>query len=617
MEKNQFETLGVDQDILKSIKELGFNTPTPIQEKIIPILLTDPQDVVGLAQTGTGKTAAFGIPAVQLVDVEKPVPQALVIAPTRELCLQICNDMKNYARHKMGLRFVAVYGGASIENQIKDLNRGAQIIVATPGRMVDIISRRKVNLKEVKIVVLDEADEMLNMGFKEDLDDILGQTPDNKVTWLFSATMPSEVARIARTYMENPLEVSTGKQNQSADNISHIYYKINIRDKYRALKRILDFHPDIFGIIFCRTKQETQDIADNLMNDGYSADSLHGDLSQHQRDVVMKKFRSKQLQVLIATDVAARGIDVDNITHVIHYSLPDETENYTHRSGRTGRAGKSGISVVLAGSRDLMKIKDIERKIKKTFLAGRLPSGDEVMQKQLEFFINELKTTETSQIEDNDPLLKLFDDLSKEDLVKKIMVYRHNNLFKYYKNATDLNFEDTGRERRRSESSDFTDGASNKPFKRYFINIGRIDDLAVGELINFVCSELDCEKGNMGRIDLKNTFSFFELESKFHDAAMKMLKGKELKGRPVRIELSDMPGGDNRSSSHGSRGPRKEGGYEKKSYERNSLGGSSGYDKKRSGGDRPRINSSRGDNDRPRERKSSSGGDKPRERRRY
>ena len=362
---NRFEELGIEQRIVKAITELGFENPTPIQEETIPVLLSGKKDLVGLAQTGTGKTAAFGLPMAQLVDFNSRNTQALIICPTRELCLQITRDLQSYVKYIDGAHIVAIYGGASLEMQSRELSRGAQIIVATPGRMVDMINRRKVKLANISMVVLDEADEMLNMGFKEDLDSILSETPPDKNTWLFSATMQNEVARIAKNYMKDPYEVTVGKQNQGADNIEHRYYIVHAKDKYAALKRIADYNPEIFGIVFCRTRIETQQIAEQLIKDGYNADSLHGDLSQQQRDQVMARYRSKTLQMLVATDVAARGIDVNNITHVINYNLPDDIENYTHRSGRTARAGKSGVSIVIINMKEVGKIRMIERQIGK------------------------------------------------------------------------------------------------------------------------------------------------------------------------------------------------------------------------------------------------------------
>ncbi|MDB5109792.1 MAG: box helicase, partial [Mucilaginibacter sp.] len=378
---NPFIELGIRHDIVNAISDLGFENPTPIQEQSIPVLLTGSNDFVGLAQTGTGKTAAFGLPLLELLDFEENYPQALILCPTRELCLQITNDLNNYSKKMDNVHVVAVYGGASISDQLRQIRRGVQIVVATPGRMLDIINRKAIDFSKVKYVVLDEADEMLNMGFQEDIDNILSTTPEEKKTWLFSATMPTEVRRIAKKYMTDPFELTMGEKNTGNVNIEHEYYIVRAREKYAAFKRIVDFNPDIFGIVFCRTKIETQEIAEALIKDGYNADSLHGDLSQQQRDKVMKRYRERSLQLLIATDVAARGIDVNDVTHVINYSLPDEIENYTHRSGRTARAGKTGVSIAIINSKELGKIRQIERVIGKNFIKAEIPNGFDVCEK--------------------------------------------------------------------------------------------------------------------------------------------------------------------------------------------------------------------------------------------
>ena len=390
----KFNELGLNQDLLKAVADLGFENPTPIQEKTIPALLTEDADIVALAQTGTGKTAAFGLPLLGKINSNSKKTQALILAPTRELCVQIAGDLKNFSKYVLGLHVLPVYGGAAIVNQIKDLKKGIQIVVATPGRLVDLIERKAIQLNEIQYVILDEADEMLNMGFKDDLDTILAETPFNKSVWLFSATMASEVSRIAKKYMREPIEFSVGKKNQGADKIEHVFYSVHFRDRYLALKRIADFYPDIYGLVFCRTKIETQEVADALIKDGYSADALHGDLSQAQRDFVMKRFRNKTLQMLVATDVAARGIDVDNITHVINYNLPEDDESYTHRSGRTARAGKSGISIAIVTKKDIGRIKDLERKIGKSFRKSLVPTGVEVCEKQLFHLVHKLHKVE-------------------------------------------------------------------------------------------------------------------------------------------------------------------------------------------------------------------------------
>ena len=394
---NPFNELGIRSDIVNAITELGFEKPTPIQESAIPVLLSGSNDFVGLAQTGTGKTAAFGLPLLELIDYNKNFPQALILCPTRELCLQISNDVKNYAKNLPNVNVVAVYGGANIVNQLRDIKRGVQIVVATPGRMKDILNRKAIDFSQVKYVVLDEADEMLNMGFQEDIDDILSTTPKEKKTWLFSATMPREVRAIAQKYMTDPKELTMGAKNTGNVNIEHEYYIVKARDKYAAFKRIVDYNPEIFGIVFCRTKIETQEIAEHLVKDGYNADSLHGDLSQQQRDKVMKRYRDRSLQLLIATDVAARGIDVNNVTHVINYSLPDEIENYTHRSGRTGRAGKTGISIAIINSREFNKIRQIEKVIGKQFTKAEIPSGFDVVEKQLFALVHKVHQVEVNE----------------------------------------------------------------------------------------------------------------------------------------------------------------------------------------------------------------------------
>src|ERR1700742_5099438 len=441
---NPFIELGIRHDIVNAISELGFENPTPIQEQSIPVLLTGSNDFVGLAQTGTGKTAAFGLPLLELLDFEENYPQALVLCPTRELCLQITNDLKNYAKNMPNVHVVAVYGGASISDQLRQIKRGVQIVVATRGRMLDIINRKAINFSEVQFVVLDEADEMLNMGFQEDIDSILSETPSDKKTWLFSATMPSEVRRIAKKYMEDPYELTMGAKNTGNENIDHEYYVVRARDKYAAFKRIVDFNPEIFGIVFCRTKIETQEIAEALIKDGYNADSLHGDLSQQQRDKVMKRYRERNLQLLIATDVAARGIDVNDVTHVINYSLPDEIENYTHRSGRTARAGKTGVSISIINAKELGKIRQIERVIGKKFIKAEIPTGFDVVEKQLFALVHKVHNVEVNeqQIEQYLPrIMEEFKDLTKEELVKRFASIEFNRFLDYYKNAPDLNVQ--------------------------------------------------------------------------------------------------------------------------------------------------------------------------------
>ncbi len=481
----KFTDLGLSEPIIKAINELGFETPTPIQAEAIPYLLSGQGDLVGLAQTGTGKTAAFGLPIVHKIDFDQRKTQAIIIAPTRELCIQITKDMQNYAKYFKNANIVPVYGGASIMMQIKDIARGAQIVVATPGRMCDIIDRKKVDLSEVSFVVLDEADEMLNMGFKEDLDRILVTTPKEKQTLLFSATMPSEVSRIAKKYMNNPHEIAVAKQSTSAENIEHQYFEVHERDRYAALKRIIDNNPEIFGIVFCRTRWETQEIAEKLMKDGYNADALHGDLSQAQRDNVMKRYRGKTLQMLVATDVAARGIDVNNVTHVLNYNLPDDPEIYTHRSGRTARAGKSGVSIVIVNTREVNKIRQLERIIDKKFEKAKIPGAFEICEKQLFHLVNKIHDIQvnTEEIEKYLPVaMEKLADLSKEELISKFVSVEFNRFLEYYRNAPDLNVSGDRKAREeRTERKTGDEARSTSGMQRFFINVG--EDISYRHLL--------------------------------------------------------------------------------------------------------------------------------------
>ncbi|UOE50133.1 DEAD/DEAH box helicase [Mucilaginibacter sp. SMC90] len=575
---NPFIELGIRHDIVNAISELGFENPTPIQEQSIPVLLTGSNDFVGLAQTGTGKTAAFGLPLLELLDFEENHPQALVLCPTRELCLQIANDIKNYAKKMNNVHVVAVYGGASIMDQLRQIKRGVQIVVATPGRMLDIINRKAIDFSAVKYVVLDEADEMLNMGFQEDIDSILSTTPEEKKTWLFSATMPAEVRRIAKKYMDNPFELTMGAKNTGNANIEHEYYIVRARDKYAAFKRIVDFNPDIFGIVFCRTKIETQEIAESLIKDGYNADSLHGDLSQQQRDKVMKRYRERSLQLLIATDVAARGIDVNDVTHVINYSLPDEIENYTHRSGRTARAGKTGVSISIVNAKELGKIRQIERVIGKKFVKAEIPTGFDVCEKQLFSIVHKVHnvTVNEEQIDQYLPrIYEEFKDFTKEDFIKRFASIEFNRFLDYYKNAPDLNasveegrnrFEDRG-ERGNGVRGNFT---------RLFINLGSVDEFNRGDLLGYICNTTKISGRTVGKIDVKGVYSFFEVQNEDVDKVMASFKEAEHKGRPVRIEISGEGTSDNRGG-----GERREGGY--RGGERREGGGYRGGDRREGG----------------------------------
>ncbi|WP_413669886.1 DEAD/DEAH box helicase [Mucilaginibacter sp. Mucisp86] len=559
---NPFIELGIRHDIVNAISELGFENPTPIQEQSIPVLLTGSNDFVGLAQTGTGKTAAFGLPLLELLDFEENHPQALVLCPTRELCLQIANDIKNYAKKMNNVHVVAVYGGASIMDQLRQIKRGVQIVVATPGRMLDIINRKAIDFSAVKYVVLDEADEMLNMGFQEDIDSILSTTPEDKKTWLFSATMPAEVRRIAKKYMTDPFELTMGAKNTGNANIEHEYYIVRARDKYAAFKRIVDFNPDIFGIVFCRTKIETQEIAESLIKDGYNADSLHGDLSQQQRDKVMKRYRERSLQLLIATDVAARGIDVNDVTHVINYSLPDEIENYTHRSGRTARAGKTGVSISIVNAKELGKIRQIERVIGKKFVKAEIPTGFDVCEKQLFSIVHKVHnvTVNEEQIEQYLPrIYEEFKDFTKEDFIKRFASIEFNRFLDYYKNAPDLNanveegrnrFEDRG-ERGNGVRGNFT---------RLFINLGSVDEFNRGDLLGYICNTTKISGRTVGKIDVKGVYSFFEVQNEDVDKVMTSFKEAEYKGRPVRIEISGEGTSERREGGYRG-GDRREGGY--------------------------------------------------------
>ena len=608
---NPFSKLGISDDVVNAVKALGFETPTPIQEQSIPVLLEGSNDFVGLAQTGTGKTAAFGLPLLELIDFKINKPQALILCPTRELCLQITNDIKNFSKNTPNAHTVAVYGGANIMQQLREIRNGVQIVVATPGRMLDIIGRKAIDFTNVKYVVLDEADEMLNMGFQEDINDILSTTPDDKKTWLFSATMPTEVRRIAKKYMTDPVELTMGTKNAGSVNVEHEYYIVKARDKYAALKRIVDFNPQIFAVVFCKTKLDTQDVAEHLIKDGYNADSLHGDLSQQQRDKVMQRFREGNMQLLIATDVAARGIDVKDVTHVINYALPDEIESYTHRSGRTGRAGKNGISICIINSKETGKIRQLERIIGKQFTKADLPTGFDVCEKQLFSLIHKVQTVEVNneQIDQYIPrIMDEFAELSKEDIIKKFASLEFNRFLDYYAKAPDLNVsaDDRGEGRERGER-----GAVNSDYTRLFINVGSVDEFTRGDLLGFVCNNGKISGKAVGKIDLKGVFSFIEVENASAQDLLANFKDVQFNGREVRIEVSGEAtsgerrggSGERRSGGGGFGGGRSGGG------ERRSGGGSSYGGGSRSGGGERRSSggSSYGGGSR-RESGSSTGG---------
>ena len=562
---NKFEQLGLNESLLKAISDLGFETPSEVQEKAIPLLLEDDTDIVALAQTGTGKTAAFGFPLIQKIDPFNKQTQVLILSPTRELCLQITNEIKLYSKYIDGLYTVAVYGGASIHDQARDIKRGAQVIVATPGRMQDMINRGMVNIKNISICVLDEADEMLNMGFYEDITSILSDTPKDKNTWLFSATMPQEVARIAKEFMRNPKEITVGHKNSSSANISHEYYLVNARDRYEGLKRLADANPDIFSVIFCRTKRDTQAVAERLIEDGYNAAALHGDLSQAQRDGVMKSFRGRQIQMLVATDVAARGIDVDNITHVINYQLPDEIETYTHRSGRTGRAGKSGTSFVIITKSEIRKIHSIERIIKTKFEEKPIPSGMEICEIQLLHLANKIKDTETDHSIDTylPSIMELLQDIPKEELIKKVISVEFNRFLNYYKKTKDLASQDSSSSRAEIPS----DGSV-----RYFINIGSRDDYDWMSLKDYLRDTLEVGQDDVFKVDVKEGFSFFNTNADMAEKVMEVLNAVNINGRKINVEISKNEGG--RSSGRRDHNGRSGGG----------RSGGSGFSGRREGG---------------------------------
>jgi ATP-dependent RNA helicase DeaD len=561
---NKFEQLGLNESLLLAINDLGFENPSEVQEKAIPVLLEQNTDLVALAQTGTGKTAAFGFPLIQKIDAENRNTQALILSPTRELCLQITNEIKLYSKYIKGLHTVAVYGGASITEQAREVKRGAQIIVATPGRMQDMINRGLVNIKNIDFCILDEADEMLNMGFYEDICSILSDTPDEKNTWLFSATMPAEVARIAKKFMAAPVEITVGSKNSGSATVSHEYYCVNARDRYEALKRLADANPDIFSVVFCRTKRDTQAVAEKLIEDGYNAAALHGDLSQAQRDGVMKSFRGRQIQMLVATDVAARGIDVDNITHVVNYQLPDEIETYNHRSGRTGRAGKLGTSIVIITKSEIRKIHSIERIIQQKFQEKTIPSGIEICEIQLLHLANKIKDTEVDHEIDNylPAINEVLDGLSKEELIKKMVSVEFNRFINYYKSKRDITGERSNDRERSSEPREIRAGDP----VRYFINIGTRDDFDWMQLKDFIKETLDLGRDDVFKVDVKEGFSFFNTDGEHTDKVMSVLNGYDMNGRRINVEISKNDGGgrrdhNGRNSGGGFGGGRREGGF--------------------------------------------------------
>ncbi len=535
-----FKNLGLRDDMLEGIAALGFSTPTPVQELVIPAALTGEKDLIALAQTGTGKTAAFGLPLLQLSNPDLKAVQALVLCPTRELCVQVASDLTDYCQFSKKYKVVAVYGGASIETQIKSIRAGAQIVVATPGRLVDLLSRKAVDLSKCERVVLDEADEMLDMGFKDSLDVILGAAVNRKTTWLFSATMSGAVRNIAKEYMTMPTELTLGTRNQANENIKHIYYVCRPDDKYAALKRIVDNHPGIYGLIFCRTKNDTKEIAEQMMRDGYNSDALHGDLSQADRDKAMGRFRDRTLQLLIATDVAARGIDVSDITHVIHYGLPDDAEVYTHRSGRTGRAGKKGVSISIISPKFESRIKEIERACRVSFEKQNIPTGAEVCENQLFHIIKNIHDQEVKQAEIEPFLPKIYEelaDLSKEELIKRFASVEFNRFLKYYQGAIDINISKNSRPLRGDSGI-----VANPNFVRYFVNIGELDGVDKKTFLKVMTKNMGVPGSAIGQIDIKKAFMHFDVANEFAVLVKNELQMMSLHGRKVRVDNADRGG---------------------------------------------------------------------------
>lgn len=529
-----FEESGLSEELLKAVAELGFETPMPVQAEVIPFLLGNGGDLIALAQTGTGKTAAFGLPVLQNTDPSCRTTQTLILSPTRELCMQISADLKDYARYIKGIRIIPVYGGASIRNQIEDINKGAQIIVATPGRLLDLVSREVVDLSKVSTVVMDEADEMLNMGFLEDIDTILSSVPEQRNTLLFSATMPDEIEKLSMKYMNEPKEIVIGGKNEGTSSVRHIYYTVRASDKYRTLKRIVDFYPRIYGIIFCRTKLETQEVSDKLIKDGYNVDALHGDLSQQQRDNVMSRFRLHNIQLLVATDVAARGIDVDDLTHVINYTLPDENEVYTHRSGRTGRAGKTGISITIINLREKKRIVQIENAIKQTFEAGHIPTGKEICSKQIFNMIDSLENVEVNDDELEDILPAVVSKLSwldKDEIIKRLVSLEFHRFLAYYQDNEDFQTES---DRKGGKDKGRVIVEREEGFRKLFINVGKMDNVGPKDIIGMLNG---CLRGkvDVGRIDLFTRYSLFDVQEDRAEEVIDTLNTLRVRGRQIHV----------------------------------------------------------------------------------
>lgn len=540
-----FEELGVSSEIRRAIEEMGFAYPMPVQEEVIPYLLENGHDIVALAQTGTGKTAAFGLPLIQKTVVDDRHPQSLILCPTRELCLQIAGDLNDYSKYVEGIKVLPVYGGSSIESQIRALKSGVHIIVATPGRLLDLMNRKTVSLADIRNVVMDEADEMLNMGFSEDINAILAEVPQDRNTLLFSATMSDEIARIAKNYLHDAKEITIGRRNEGTANVKHIVYVVHAKDKYETLKRIVDYNPDIYGIIFCRTKRETQEIADRLMQEGYNVDSLHGDLSQAQRDLVMQKFRIRNLQLLVATDVAARGLDVDDLTHVINYGLPDDTESYTHRSGRTGRAGKTGISIAIINVKEKNKVKAIEKSIGKEFETGEIPTAWQICKRQLFKVIDDLEKVKVNEEEINGfmpEISRKLDWLDKEDLIKRVVSHEFNRFFEYYRDKEEIETVSESRKKgRKDAASDSADGRNPRKaeqgYTRMYINLGKVDRFGLSGLMSML-NDNTRHRVDVGRVDLMKKFSFFEVDEEETENVLKAFRGLTWNGRKVLVEVA-------------------------------------------------------------------------------
>lgn len=598
-----FKELGLKEEIVRAIDELGYENAMPIQERSIPFMMNETKDLVALAQTGTGKTAGFGLPILNLIEAERRETQALVLAPTRELCIQIANDLKNYSKYMKGIKVVPVYGGENIITQLRQLDVTPQIIVATPGRLIDLLERKKVKLETIDYLVLDEADEMLNMGFQDDIETILEKTPETRRTMLFSATMPREIANIAKNYMKDHEEISIGQKNSGNENVEHIYYLVQAKDRYLALKRVVDLNPDIYGIVFCRTRQETKDIAEKLMHDGYNADALHGDLSQAQRDSVMQKFRIKNLQVLVATDVAARGLDVNNLTHVINYNLPDDVESYTHRSGRTGRANRKGVSVAIIHSKERGKIREIERIINRKFEQQQIPNGMEVCKKQLFHLIDRMENVDVNY-EELDPmfpeLLKKLDYLEKDEIIKRFVSLEFNRFLEYYKNAPDLNIPE--RDSRRGERGERGERGTDKVDRggrrgnkiRLKMNMGDKDGISPKRLLGIINDTVGDKSITIGGIEVTGKYTFFDV---FTDQADKVVSAFETAGGHANVSIAK---GGRQSDEGGNRN----------SGRRNDRGGNFRSERRDSGNrSNYRERSSSGNSEKPWRKDRQAGGD--------